>query len=293
MPRHSQMSVTFAAWVKGCRTGLNVSQIELARLAGLSQQVLSKIEHHGLIPTNEVLVKLCSALRQPVSEADLVLNGTTTTDVRIRNYQLDFLGFAQSLIERSNAEGRIQPLELFILRDDREPSDDKSVQEHFDLLKDAHQIAISILFCDSDPGIWQSFRKLARALSIKWTGADLHLSGLQDKLAGYYRHGKQEDQSHRMPMPHPVMLLVDDQESSKPLLYSYDVHGGVLESQKRTGTPAVLAQYRSRMLWPASDELSTQYGRWIGSLSRVDLPNERWERIEWPMDAGEFPPSQG
>src|SRR5262249_55506460 len=147
-----------------------------------------------------------------VSEAERVLTGTVSTDLRVRNYQRDYLTFKELLLERANKE-RIQPLELFIIREDPEPSDDDSVQEHFDLLRKAKSLELTILYRDSDPSTWRSFLKLARALSAKCTGDHEKAlrSELQSKLAAYFRTKEYEEHfAQRMPMPHPVMLLIDD-----------------------------------------------------------------------------------
>ena len=280
MPRLIAKSSAFGQWVKQSRRTSGKTQAELAVAADLTQQLWSKIENQGYVPPDSELEKLCKALGRPISEARKMVHESATFDSRVRNFELAYSSLKRELIERAQ-KTRVQPLQVMVIRDDQEPIDEISVREHFELLSPPGRIELTVLFRSSDVAVWETFVDLARALETKWRNENLNIDDLRGKLAGYHRHGRhleERDPQKTIPLPHPVMLVVDE---AFMMMYSLDVHADVLKRQTQAGLDTSLAHFQSTMLWPGTLEMAGLFRIWVGARHRSDLPSERWKKINW------------
>lgn len=275
-------SSALAEWVKISRG--DRKQRELAVRAGISHQAWSKLERDGVVPRPATLQKVCEALGKPYSEARDILIAEDVTRSRRRNFNYDYRKFKADLVRRAQKPDR-QPLQLFVIREDAEPSDSIAVDQHIELLREADKIEISILFRTSNPETRQSFPLLAREIDRKLAAtrsADPELateSEVAERFFGFYRLPAFEElSSPRIPMPHPVILISDDDELS---VYSYDLHLEVLHSQTEAGVRRAEAQLRSIMLWPGTAELAERFANWMRARNRSTLPPNVWQKIDW------------
>src|SRR5258708_1007147 len=106
MPRRQQANSEFGEWVKAAREAQTLTQKDAATQAGIKQQIWSRIERYGIIPSTPKLIALCAALNKPVEEAAAFQVGASNIDVRVRNYELDYLEFKRLLTQRANTDGR-------------------------------------------------------------------------------------------------------------------------------------------------------------------------------------------
>lgn len=277
-------STKFGLWVRTSRLRLGRSQESLAQEVELDQQVWSRIER-GMIPSDAELARICKALGEREEVARRIIMDTATTQTRVQLLREDFLGWKDTIRQRALSATPEDPLEIFVLREDSEATDDITIQQYAELLSPADEqpphIRISLLFRFSDRTIWQSFRGLATKLAQRWVTEGRSLKLLQDSVHGYYRcPDSEEDRSSSLPMPH-ALALIDDMTDG-PQLYSFDFHPGVYDMLIRSGRDSADAKLSSAALLPGSTDRAKLIDGWIGSHFRGKLDPDLWTRISWP-----------
>jgi transcriptional regulator with XRE-family HTH domain len=279
MAKRVKQGIAFSQWVRRNRIALGKSQKDLANDI-LSQQDWSKIERQGIVPSDDVLLELCRLLERPVEEARQIIEESATTDDRARLFDFDFKAFEESLEAGAKAASPTEPLQVIVIREDREPSDDLTVAKHHRILTIEGHLQLTILFRFSDPRVWRSFLSLAGALSARWRDEDGDQALLRKNLRGYYRHPDQEEkQSIALPLIHPLVLVID---SRGPRLYYYDFDPKILESLKLEGVRTDEAQRRSIVLLQGQEQMADLAAGWIGVQGPLDLPKDLWVPIPWP-----------
>ena len=276
--------MTFAQWVRDARLSSGKKQVVLADAAKISQQDWSKIERLGVIPSDPELERICAVLGKTSEEALQIIDESATTDRRVQMYELDFLEFYNSLLERAAKQTRENPLRLFVIREDSEPIDSTLLQMHHSILTACNSLTLSFLFRYSDENIWNSFISLAIQLATRLRqdrdiDATQATEEVKTRLKGYYRTAQYEEpRSTSLPMAHPLVLISD---SSGTNLYSYDFNPDVFESQKQAGLSEDVAQRNSIALLPGWKPKARLIAGWIGPLAFGGPTNDKWKEIEW------------
>src|SRR5579864_6869058 len=121
-------SSSLAEWIKRSRG--KRTQRELATLAEVSHQAWSQLENDGVIPPERKLKKICEALGKSLSEVNDILIVEEVAESRKRNFDYAFRKLKSDLIERAKKQGRRTHLQVFVLREDEEPVDPVSVDQH-------------------------------------------------------------------------------------------------------------------------------------------------------------------
>ena len=275
----TKQSIAFSQWVRRHRIALGKNQKELGNDV-LSQQDWSKIERQGIVPSDEVLLELCRVLQRPVEEARQIIEESATTDDRARMFELDFNAFEESIVAGAMAASPAEPLQVFVIREDGEKSDETTLAKHYRILTIDGHIQLTILFRYSDPRVWRSFLSLAAPLAARWRDEDRDLDHLRRKLKGYYRHESQEEkQAIALPLIHPLVLVSD---SAGPRLYYYDFDPKIIEGLKLAGVKEEDALQRSIALLQGIKPMADLVAGWIGLQGPFDLPKDLWVPIPWP-----------
>jgi transcriptional regulator with XRE-family HTH domain len=279
MAKRTKQSIAFSQWVRHNRIALGKSQKELGNDI-VSQQDWSRIERQGAVPSDDILHELCRVLRRPVQEAQRIIEESATTDERARMFELDFNAFEESLVAGALAAAEAEPLQVFVIREDAERSDEATLAKHYRILTIDGHIQLTILFRYSDPRIWRSFLALAAPLAARWRDEDRDLRLLQGKLKGYYRHESQEEkQGIALPLIHPLVLVSD---FAGPRLYYYDFDSKILEGLRATGIREEDALPRSIALLQGMRPMADLVAGWIGLQGPFGLPEDLWVPIPWP-----------
>jgi transcriptional regulator with XRE-family HTH domain len=281
MAKRALQSTAFAEWVRKTRDALGKNQSEITKdITVLSQQDWSRIERLGLVPSEEKLEALCSALGKTVPEAKRLIQESAATDQRTQIFERDFQEFVDFLVDgASNAQE--SPLRVFVVREDSEQVNDTTVELHDQILSVEGNLELYLLFRYSDSTYWRSFSYLAGALLKRreHEGQDSQTK-LISRFKGFYRRPDQEEnRSLALPMIYPIVLVLS---ATEPSLYFYSYDPKIYEAQKQAGKTHNVAQQKSTILLSGDNRNAMQVASWIGLNGPLGLDPALWTPISWP-----------
>ena len=230
------------------------------------------------MPDDDELVRIAYALGKSPQDARKILAVGSKLEEREQILAEEFWGFQQWLISRP------KPVHVFVVREDAEPVDEFSITLHYEILRIAKHLKISILFRYSDRKTWASFRRLAEAVKGKWSdtheNSDDSVDDLNDRISGYYRNPKfEEKRDLSMPLAQPAVIVVDP---TSPYLFFYGYHPHIYINQKQA-IEDYLEHYKNPVLITAPKEKAQLFIDWIELEDLSGRPSaELWQQIEWP-----------
>lgn len=226
------------------------------------------MERWGLVPSKQTLEAICQALGRPMSEALAVLSGDIATTSMVDEYITRYLEYKRRIIERERRSGLVG---IFVLREDPEPVDRVSVQEHIDLLAGTEHTHVTLLFRNPDPRAWRSYYQLVGAIAQQLGEKG---SKLLNRLRAFHRHPECAEQSYAsLPMVHPYILTCDSQQVE---LASAMFDETVKQAEMLRGFPEPEATQRSLCVHQHARHVATQVAQWVGFGSALEPLANLW-----------------
>ncbi len=264
-------SPEFGNWVRTTREENRLSQQDLAKLASISQQTVSKIERTGIVPPDVSIERICMALHREMSEGLAIVNRQTTN-------QLFLLceGSRREFIQRlSQHASKNDKVGVFFLEEGGPLDPQKfAIDWHRRVLDTSPKIYSSLLFRFPEDSI---------NFNLYWHEMQRLVPGSENRFRGFNRHPNfVEDRNRALPVAREQILMTTPQG---PDLYSHFLDPDAFDAELHLKTPHFEAKSKAMKLQPSTPERATKASQYLGLTSFTEVDPERWIHIN-PLASG-------